>query len=451
MVCVAIGIGLLLLGGGVYLTWWNEANLVCSSGAYEKAAANTKTLETCSINNEILDQFVHLTCPVDESLVVSESSTGISAQGAYMLVLETEQYGYKKYSETESTGRQTCDKNGKCREETRNCSCLELKWSTAQSVTQANFNSISFCNKCPKSNYSSNIPPDDTVWGTTPTSQLGIVKKYADRVPLGDGTLQIDGADIPLIKDQKTVVAPTTPTTISSVNDFELVAPELCGASGSMLMCYKSMTKRVATATSTDITVEAIGDLRLYVVAYGSTTISAIGKKSLNSDGTASITAEEFGESKFPPCKDRNIFYAIDGTMSSSEIYQDLHDSLRTLATILRVVSFVVIFAGFYSVFSPIEDGAEMIPCIGEFVGAIVGCFLFFVSGLLALALWVNVFALAWVFYRPVFGALLLVVGGVFTAAAIYIGRKQVQKKRSRAVDTYPEAKPVDDYEDNYL
>lgn len=446
MVCVSISLGFLLLGGGIYLTWWNEANLVCTSGAYDKASAETTSIETCSIDSDLFGQFTHLTCPVEDSLVTSESSTGIAASGAYKLTLETEQYGYEKTSESQKNGR-TCDKNGNCRDTTESCSCLRTTWTTSP-ITQGS-SSIKYCNKCPSTQYS--LPPADSVWGSNPTNKLGFETKYADRVPLGDGTLQIDGSDISSIKNEQLLTAPTTPTTIDSTNDYSLVASEHCGESGTKLMCFKSLTKRYTTGVNsgvntTDITATVIGDLRLIVKAYGSTTISAIGKQTPNSDSSvASIKSDSFGETKVPPCKASDVFYVSDGTKSASEIYQELHDGLKTLTTVLRVVSFVIIFAGFYSIFSPIQDGADMIPCIGDCLAAIVGFVLYIISALLALSVWFTVFAVAWVFYRPMLGAIFLGIAGLFTFLAFGLYRRQVAKKRQERSVEYPEAAVMDD------
>ena len=446
MVCVSISIGFLLLGGGIYLTWWNEANLVCTSGAYDKASAETKSIETCSIDSDLFGQFTHLTCPVEDSLVTSESTTGIAASGAYKLTLETQQYAYEKTSESQKTGSRTCDNKGNCRDETESCNCLKTGWTTTP-VTQGS--SIKYCKKCPSTQYT--LPPDNTVWGSYPTNKLGFETKYADRVPLGDGTLQIDGSDITSIKNQQLITAPTTPTAIDSTYDYSLVDSEHCGESGTKLMCFKSLSIRYTTGVNsnvnaTDITSTVIGDLRLIVKAYGSTTITALGKQTPNSDSSvASIKSGSFGETKVPPCKASDVFYAGDGTKSASEIYQEFHDGLKVLTTILRVASFVAIFAGFYSIFSPIQDGADMIPCIGDCLAAIVGFILYIICALLAFAVWFTVFAVAWVFYRPVLGAIFLAIAGLFSFLAFTLYRRQVAKRREEKSVEYPEAAVMDD------
>lgn len=99
--------------------------------------------------------------------------------------------------------------------------------------------------------------------------------------------------------------------------------------------------------------------------------------------------------------------------------------------------------------FSPIQQGADMIPCIGDMLAAIVGCVLYLICGLLSVAIWLTVFALAWIFYRPLLGALFLAVAGIFTAIAFTVYRRQASKNRERSIDMpeegYPEAKVVED------
>ncbi len=458
MVCVQMSVGISIALGGIYLTWWNEANLVCTSGAYDQAQTQTRALDTCAKNDGLFDEFIHLTCPTGKSLQTFESSTGISAESAYYMTIETEQFAFEKTSETQLTGQQTCTEKGECKDEIESCTCLKTVWTKSP---VSNNDLLYYCKKCPKDQYT--FLPYDTDWGSTPPTKLGYETIYAERVPLGDGTIQIDKVDIPMIQNPQLVTLPTIPETINIFeNDsYSLVASENCGESGNKLMCYKSLAKRytVDSSSNTDLSATVIGDLRMTVRAYGSRTISAIGKQSSNYDGTASIKAAKFGDSTVPPCSAREISYITDGIKSSADIYQELHDGVRNQTYILRGLSFILIFVGLWIMFSPIKDRADRILCIGDMLASLVGCALFVVCGLLAASTWLTTFAICWLFYRPLFGAIYLATAGVLCVAAVafvlYRRRKRKTCERENAMDFHeepevPVAKAVDSYVDHF-
>jgi hypothetical protein len=109
------------------------------------------------------------------------------------------------------------------------------------------------------------------------------------------------------------------------------------------------------------------------------------------------------------------------GSMSSAELFQKLQDENTMFTWIVRVVGFIAMAIGIYLVFAPIQTFADVVPLIGDLIGA--GLFLF--AMLSALCLSLITIAVGWIFYRPVLGITLLVVAvGLIVLLRVMGGKK---------------------------
>lgn len=109
------------------------------------------------------------------------------------------------------------------------------------------------------------------------------------------------------------------------------------------------------------------------------------------------------------------------GSMSSAELFQKLQDENTMFTWIVRVVGFIAMTIGIYLVFAPIQTFADVVPLIGDLIGA--GLFLFALLSALCLSL--VTIAVGWIFYRPVLGITLLVVAiGLIVLLRVMGGKK---------------------------
>jgi hypothetical protein len=99
-------------------------------------------------------------------------------------------------------------------------------------------------------------------------------------------------------------------------------------------------------------------------------------------------------------------------------------DENALLTWILRAVGVIVMFIGFRSMLSLLEVLADVIPFIGNIVGA--GASL--VALLCTLVVAPLMIALAWLFYRPLTAIAVLAVG-----AGLVWGVRQLVQRRSAA------------------
>ncbi|MDX1680376.1 MAG: TMEM43 family protein, partial [Akkermansiaceae bacterium] len=153
-----------------------------------------------------------------------------------------------------------------------------------------------------------------------------------------------------------------------------------------------------------------IGDLRIRYEVVPPTTISVVAKQT---DENLDRYSTKAGS---------DILLLESGTLSAKQMFEREHSNNKMLTWILRLVGFVMMFIGFCMLFKPLSVLADILPIFGNIVGA--GTAL--VSVLLAACLSLLTISIAWVFYRPVLGILLLAISGVI----IYLLRNRLKEAK---------------------
>lgn len=142
--------------------------------------------------------------------------------------------------------------------------------------------------------------------------------------------------------------------------------------------------------------------------------------------GAVSVIAKQTGDT-FEPFVAKaggKIELLVTGTVSADAMFAAEHEANKIMTWILRLVGFVVMFAGFGLLFRPLSVLADVVPMIGSIVGVGTG----FVAFLLSLPLTLLVISISWIFYRPLIGIPLVVlaVGGfVFLISKLIAQRKK--------------------------
>ena len=145
-------------------------------------------------------------------------------------------------------------------------------------------------------------------------------------------------------------------------------------------------------------------------------------------------------------CKDGYEYSSIyDGTKSASEVFAQNRTENTFMTWILRLVGFLLVFAGFNSFFKLGEALLDVLPFLGNifgFAGKII-------AGLLAIVWSFVIIAIAWLFYRPLLSITLLVIAG---AIIFFIIKRKKQKTQDKTwADKYKQPQqntqpqPLDD------
>ena len=137
---------------------------------------------------------------------------------------------------------------------------------------------------------------------------------------------------------------------------------------------------------------------------------------------TVSIIAKQVGAS-FEPYRTsagNDISMLRMGTHGPESMFEAAVSDNALLTWVLRVIGFVIMFIGFKLILGPLVVLADVVPIIGAFVGAGTSIVSFLLSAPLALI----IIAIAWVFYRPVLGVILLAVAAASIVAIKFLPQK---------------------------
>lgn len=157
----------------------------------------------------------------------------------------------------------------------------------------------------------------------------------------------------------------------------------------------------------------AVGDLKVSFGAVAPSTISVVAKQTGNS--LASFKTPSGG----------SIELLEDGTLDAASMFTAAEKSNAVLTWILRALGYILMSIGLFLVLRPLSVLLDVIPLLGSIAGAGLG----FVSLLVSLALSFVVIAVAWLFYRPLLGIGLLVLGIGIGVLVIRSGRKKTAAK----------------------
>lgn len=139
-----------------------------------------------------------------------------------------------------------------------------------------------------------------------------------------------------------------------------------------------------------------------------------------------SLVAQQRGDSFQPytTSNGRTISMLNTGNYTAVEMFDAAQASNTALTWGLRLLGLLLMFGGVSLILKPIAVFADFIP----FLGSLTGFALNVVAFLFALPFALVTIAIAWIFYRPLLGITLLVLGGASVAAAIYFGRQYGEK-----------------------
>ena len=141
--------------------------------------------------------------------------------------------------------------------------------------------------------------------------------------------------------------------------------------------------------------------------------------------GEVSIVSKQIGTS-FEPYRasaGMDIEMLKRGVHTAASMFQAALAANTMLTWILRGVGFILMFLGLALFFRPISVLGDVVPMFGSLLAFGTGLFAFIVS----IGLSIGTVAVAWVVYRPVLGASLLVAAIAVLVFFAMRGRKKVQ------------------------
>ncbi len=145
-----------------------------------------------------------------------------------------------------------------------------------------------------------------------------------------------------------------------------------------------------------------------------------------------SIVAVQMGNT-FAPYVSQASGYKVDmlstGIKTKEEMFQNAENTNTFMTWILRFLGWFIMYIGLNMILKPLSVLGDVLPILGDLIGVGTGIIAFLVSAAVALL----VIAVAWVFYRPILGIILL-------AAAVGLIVLLIKKKKGCKKEPAPEA-----------
>jgi hypothetical protein len=142
---------------------------------------------------------------------------------------------------------------------------------------------------------------------------------------------------------------------------------------------------------------------------------------------TASVVAAQSGASfaPFTTHTGTTVELISPGEVPAAAMFKAAQDENTTLTWVLRAVGVIAMLVGFALILRPLGVAGDVIPMLGDIIRAGTGL----VALLCTAAIAPVVIAIGWLWYRPLVGIAVLIVGGLATWGLIRLARGRVARK----------------------
>jgi Protein of unknown function (DUF1625). len=379
--------GLIMLIVGTGVLFWNEGNFVKTKKSINEAQGVVIVVDNvASIDPELNGKLIHSVAKVQTTDILSDELFDVSVT-AVKLSRKVEYYQWVETSKSE-----TKDKIGGG-QETVTTYTYKKQWESSP-VNSANFHD-----------------PEYQSANTTITT-IEAKDKVADLVTWGAYELPV------FIKNAVSGTAPAAiqlseetkvqwrnvvkPTSTSSTSFFNIVETESVHVSNNTVFLGENPSS------------PEIGDVRVTI------TYTPPG-----SDLSIIAQVKDNTFAKYVAKNGKEFSSIKNGIASADQMFEGEHKSNSMWTWILRIVGLFLVIGALKSMLSILPTLFKILPFLGNVVGAGVGL----VCSVLGFVWTLIVIAIAWLFYRPIIGVLLLVVA----IAGIWFLKTKAKEKKALA------------------
>ena len=352
-------IGLALFISGFPVLFWNEGNSVKTARAIDEGKGACISVDSNDkVDAENDGKLVHMSGKADTKDVLSDDVFGISAT-AIRLKRNVEMYQWIEESHTTEK-----KKMGGSVEKTTTYT-YKKDWSSNA------INSSGFKEQGHDNPGAIEFPEEE---------------KYAANVSFG--AFKLSDKQIRMIGSSQDFVI---------TNGFKCALPRVQIA-GNTIYVPNGETRNNALNNRDVATQTRIGDMRVTFRVIYPHDVSVIAKQ--KGDSFIDYTAKN----------GKKLNYLENGIEDAASMFSTARTNNTIVTWLVRIAGFLLMFIGLSMVFKPLSVLADVLPILGDIVEMGMGL----VAGLLALICALVTVAVAWIFYRPVFGVILLAVAGFF-------------------------------------
>lgn len=180
--------------------------------------------------------------------------------------------------------------------------------------------------------------------------------------------------------------------------------------------------------TEKDNSLDKGNSIQKLYFGYGSNQNPALGDYKVSFQfieiGDYSIIAKQTGDSfeSYETSTGSTILLINEGKVSAKKMFDQAQGNNTILTWILRGVGIFMMYLGIMMMFNIVTTIANIIPFLGTLVNLGVSLF----AGIISFALSLITIALAWIFYRPVLGAIILVAA---VGIILFFYKRSLNKK----------------------
>ena len=141
-----------------------------------------------------------------------------------------------------------------------------------------------------------------------------------------------------------------------------------------------------------------------------------------------SVIAKQKGDSfiDYTAKNGKKLNYLANEVKDAAAMFETARTNNAIMTWLIRLGGFLMMFFGLSAVFKPLSVLADVLPILGDIVGMGTGL----VAGLISLVCSLITIAVAWIFFRPVLGILLLVAAGALIGLLV---KKRMAARAAKA------------------
>lgn len=369
-----------LIGGALFIAgfpvlFYNEGNSVKTAKAIDEGEGACITVESnANIDQAYNDKLVHMSGKADTQDVLTDDTFGVSAT-AIRLERQVEMYQW-----IEESHSQKKKKLGGS-EETVTTYTYKKDWSST-AIDSSGFKEAGHDNPG--------------------SMEFESDRMYASNVSFG--AFRLSKNQIESIGSAQNYKFPTN--FVCKVERVKVV--------GTTIYVPNAETRGNALNNRDVASQTRIGDMRVTFRVVYPHEISLIAKQ--HGDTFVAYTAKN----------GKKLSYLEDGVKDAAEMFETARTNNKITTWLVRIAGFLLMFIGLSMVFKPLSVLADVLPILGDIVEMGMGI----VAGLIALICSLVTIAIAWLFYRPILGGILLAV------AAFFVWKLIQKRKAAKAAAT---------------
>ena len=408
----AVLMGFVLIIGATILLWWNEGRAVKTADMLEDAqGACVEMPNPDKKSAEFEGELVCATAMANTDEVLQDTEFGIS-ENAISLSRKVEYFQWVEHSESKSE-----DKLGG-KQETTTTYTYSQEW-VSSPVNSGDFKDPAYQGK----NHTWATIEDQTVWAENVTFGAYVLNESlihsissseAVELNVNDAILQRfdrSVADVyARIKGVPAAAATAQAEPAAAVADsLQTAIPDSIKQDNKVDLEYVHQAGNVIYFGRT-MNAPEIGDVRITfekVVPAKVTVVSCV-------EGNT-----------FKPfvAKNKKKFQTLRmGKKSIEEIFEEENEANSMWTWVLRILGIILVISGVKSLFSFVETLLKVVPFLSSLFAFGVGI----IATVIGLVYSLIVIALAWIFYRPVLGIILLLIAGFLVWVFAFNGKKKL-------------------------